>query len=256
MAEACERAWRIFATGLCFFCFGLGGIVLGLAFTLLALLLRDERRRTVARYVIRHTFRAFVGLMAGLGVLSYEIHGQNRLRGGGLLILANHPTLIDVVFLMSFVERADCIVKSALARNPFTRGPVQAAGFVFNDSGADLIDDCIHSVKAGNNLIIFPEGTRTPASGQLVLQRGAARVAIHGQVDITPVRITCSPMTLGKGEKWYRVPPRRAHFRIEVGDPIEIAPFVSAQAEPALAARQLTRHLTDYFSMELYSARA
>lgn len=252
MFERIDRLWRVAATGFCFFCFGVGGLLLGtIVFPLLALLLRNQQRRALwSKRVIHHAFRAFVGLMARLGVLSYEVHGLDRLERDGLLILANHPTLIDVVFLMAFVKRADCIVKGALARNPFTCGPVLAAGFVFNDSGTGLVEDCVHSVRTGNNLIIFPEGTRTPQTGQLHLQRGAARVALHGEVDITPVRIRCSPPTLSKGEKWYRVPHHRAHFHIEVCDTIQIARFLSDGDSPALAARHLTDYLTDFFSLE------
>jgi len=64
------------------------------------------------------------------------------------------------------------------------------------------------------------------------------------------VRIHCSPLTLAKGEKWYQVPARRAHFRIEIGEPIVVSPFIAAAPSPALAARRLNRHLTEYFSRE------
>lgn len=250
MAERLDMVWRVLATGLCFASFGLGSLVLGiLVFPLVPLLVRDpERRALVAKEVIHHAFRFFVGLMRRMGVLSYEVSGLSRLRPGGQLILANHPTLIDVVFLMAFIERADCIVKGALARNPFTRGPVRAAGYVFNDSGTGLVEDCVRSVQAGNNLIIFPEGTRSAPDRGMRLHRGAARVALHGEVDIVPVRIHCSPATLAKGGKWYRVPARRVHFQIEVGDPIPVAPFMAQDDHRALAARRLTAHLTDYFS--------
>jgi hypothetical protein len=80
------------------------------------------------------------------------------------------------------------------------------------------------------------------------LQRGAARVAVHGELDITPVRIRCTPSTLAKGEKWLQVPPRRPHFRIDVDETIAVLPFIAAAAHPALAARRLNEHLTEYFS--------
>lgn len=250
MFDFLNRCWRIWATGFCFVCFGVGCLVLGLlVFPMLGLLFcKTLHRERIAKYLIACSFRAFVGMMSGLGVISYEWQGRERLRGRGLLILANHPTLIDVVLLMAFVERADCIVKGALARNPFTRGPVRAAGFVFNDAGSELVNACVGSLGAGNNLIVFPEGTRTPPSGSILLQRGAAHIAVQGAHDITPVRIRCTPPTLGKGEKWYRVPHRRAHFRIEVCEPIKIAPFTADAAPAALAARSLTHHLTAYFS--------
>jgi 1-acyl-sn-glycerol-3-phosphate acyltransferase len=252
MRDQLDRAWRIVATGLCFATFGLGGLLLRLVvFPLVRLATPDRARRSVrVKAIIRATFRVFVSMMRHLGVLRLEVRGLEKLRREGLLIIANHPSLVDVVFLMSFVQRADCIVKSSLARNPFTRGPVVAANFICNDSGAGLVDDCVASVRRGNNLIIFPEGSRTPVGAPLPLQRGAANVAVRGAFDITPVRIRCHPPMLTKGVPWYRVPPQRGHFVIEVCDDIPIAPFLEARSQ-ALATRQLTDHLTEYFSKEI-----
>ena len=241
--------WRVFATGFSFVSFGIGGIVLRvLVVPLLNLLVWQRQRRTkFARGIIRFTFRSFVGLMRALGVLRYEIIGGHRLERSGLLILANHPTLIDTVFLMAFVKRADCIVKAGLWNNPFTRGPVRAAGYINNDQGADLIADCIASLSSGNNLIIFPEGTRTPSSGVISLKRGAANIAARGRYNMTPVVISCVPMTLGKGEKWWRVPARFAQFRIEVKEDIEIDQFIAHGASEVMAARHINEYLEHYF---------
>lgn len=252
LVDRLDRCWRICATGFCFATFGLGGLLIRvLVYPALQLAVWQRgRRAVVVREIIHQFFRTFVGLMAFVGVISYETRGLEKLRRRGLLVLANHPSLIDVVFLISFIERADCIVKGALVRNPFTRGPVTAAGFVCNDSGASLVEDCIASVKSGNNLIIFPEGTRSSVSGAMKLQRGAANVAVRGGIDITPVRIRCSPPVLTKGDKWYRVPAQRAHFIIEVCDDIPVDDFTSGRQSDALAARGLTSFLTEYFSLE------
>lgn len=258
MAETLSRIWRVMATGLCFLAFGLGGLLLGLlVFPLMRLLMPQQATRAVAaRKVIQAAFRGFIGMMRGLGVLSYEIHGRERLQRCGMLVLANHPSLIDVVFLMALVDNADCIVKAALARNPATWGPVTAAGFVFNDSGAGLLEGCQASLDAGSNLIIFPEGTRTPRTGDMLLQRGAANVAVRCGRDITPVCITVQPATLGKGEPWYQVPARKPHFVFRVESDIAVAPFQRQAASEALAARHLTDYLTTYFSMETRHASA
>jgi 1-acyl-sn-glycerol-3-phosphate acyltransferase len=249
-SSTANRLWRIAATGFCFSVFGLGGLVLRLVvFPLFVLVVRrPDRRSALARATIRHLFSLFVGLMCAVGVCSLEIVGRERLNRRGLLILATHPSLIDVVFLMSLVEHADCIVKGALERNPFTRGPVRAAGWVCNDSGPELIDDCIASLHAGNNLIIFPEGTRTPP-GQAIgkLQRGAANLAVRGGFAVTPVRIHNVPRMLAKGVPWWRVPPRAGHFRIEIGEDIAFDGLHADPGAQALAARrlndELTRHL-------------
>ncbi|WP_334179907.1 lysophospholipid acyltransferase family protein [Pseudoxanthomonas sp.] len=257
MIDRLARAWRVFGTGLSFLAFGVGGLFLGVVvLPVMLLVVRDEaRRRRWARGAVQASFAAHVELMRCLGLMTYEIRGRERLRRDGLLILANHPTLIDVVLLVSLLPNADCVVKSAVARNAFMKGPVRAAGYVANDDGAGLVEDCIAAVKAGGNLVIFPEGTRTRPGEPIKLQRGAANIAVRGALDITPVRITCSPLTLGKGEKWYRVPPVRFHMVIDVQEDLPIAPFLNGMegADPsaggeALAARRLTEHLANYFA--------
>jgi len=251
LAKACH-AWRVFATGLSFALFGIGGLLLRvLVFPLLALCVREPgARQRAARGTIRLSFRAFVGLMRGLGVLRYDVRGLDKLERQGQLILANHPTLIDTVFLIAFVPNADCIVKGALLNNPFTGGPVRAARYICNDRGPELVEDCIASLRAGGNLIIFPEGTRSPRGGSAELKRGAANVAVRGGRAVTPVVIRCEPPTLGKGEKWWHVPPRQAHFRIEVKDDIGVEAFRGGETSDVVAARRLTEYLQQFFMKE------
>lgn len=257
MIEVIDRSWRIVATGLSFALFGLGGVLLWLlVFPLLSACVRDRAARgCYARAIIRSCFARFIATMRALGVLTYEIRGAERLQRRGMLVLANHPTLIDVVFLVSLIADADCVVKSRLARNPFTRGAVRASGYICNDSGADLVEDCIAAVRSGKNLVIFPEGTRTPVQGALPLQRGAANIAVRGGFDVTPVVIRCEPPTLAKGQKWYRIPSRRFHILVEVGEDFAVAPFLDGTTK-ALAARKLTLYLTEFFDRERASARA
>jgi 1-acyl-sn-glycerol-3-phosphate acyltransferase len=252
MLDRIGHGWRVLATGLSFALFGLGGLLLRvLVFPLLSLCVRAPKARIrLSRGLIRLSFRFFVGIMRTLGVLRYEVSGLDKLDRRGLLILANHPTLIDTVFLIAFVRNADCIVKSGLWNNPFTRGPVRAAGYVCNDRGPELVEDCIASLRGGGNLIVFPEGTRTPRGGGIELKRGAANIAVRGARAVTPVRIGCEPPTLGKGDKWWRVPPRQASFRIAVGDDIAIERFTGPDVTDTVAARRLTEYLQRYFMEE------
>jgi 1-acyl-sn-glycerol-3-phosphate acyltransferase len=252
MLEALNRGWRVFATGFSFLLFGIGGLLLGvLVFPLLSLAVRRHARRvSAARSIIRFLFRFFVETMRTLGVLRYELRGFEKFERKGMLILANHPTLIDTVFLMAFVKDADCIVKSALWNNFFLGSVVRAAGYINNDQGPALVDACIGSMRAGNNLIIFPEGTRTPVGGPIEFKRGAANIAVRGAQPITPAVIHCEPPTLAKGGKWWQVPPRRVLLSISVREDIQLDQFSGAGSSDVMAARHLTQHLQDYFMKE------
>ncbi len=253
MLEQIDRAWRVLGTGLCFALFGLGGLVLRFtAFPLLWLLVRERTaRERHARGLIRWAMIVFVAVMRTLGVLDVEVIGAERLRRRGALVLANHPSLVDVVLLLALVEDAVCIVKGALSGNPFTRGPVLMAGYIRNSEGPQLVDDAVAALRAGSNLMIFPEGTRTPRSGELTLQRGAANIALRSGVDITPVVIHCRARFLTKDTPWWKVPAQKAQLRLEVGTDISVRPYSDRAAAAGRAARDLTRLLKDYFAKEL-----
>jgi len=253
MPDKIFYGWRLCATGFCFAVFGLGGVVLGFVFfPLLNLFVRNRERRIVlARSTVRLGFRFFVGLMHHLAVLRYEVVGRERLNRHGLLVLANHPSLIDTVFLMALIDHADCILKAPLQRNVFTRGAARAANYIFNDQGMALIDACAESLQHGSNLIVFPEGTRTPADGSIVLKRGAANIAVRARRNITPVLISCEPRTLGKGDKWWLIPARMARFTIRVGEDVDISRFGNESPGDAIAARRLTDFLQNYFTEEV-----
>ena len=124
------------------------------------------------------TFRAFMETMRVLGILTYRVEGAERLREPGRLIVANHPTLIDVVLLVSQMPEVDCIVKRGLWRNPFLRWPVSWAGYLPTAAGEELIEECSATLRRGHSLLVFPEGTRTVPGKPLRMQRGAAHIAL------------------------------------------------------------------------------
>lgn len=252
MARVLGRAWRVVATGLAFSLFGLGGVLLPpVAVPVIYLVSRDkEDRERRAKAFIHYTMRGFVEIMRGLGILTYSVDCPEDFNQPGRLILANHPTLIDVVFLLAFIKRADCVVKSSLWRNPFTRGPIRLAGYIANDDPEKVIEATVSSLERGNSLIIFPEGTRSTPGRALGFQRGAANIALRAGLPVTPVLIRCEPVTLTKNTPWYRVPPRRFHFAMAMQGEIEVRPFSEAD-NPSRAARRLTRYLQDYFTREL-----
>lgn len=245
-------AWRLIATALSFSLFGIGGVLLRvLVFPLLALLPGDAlTRRTRARAVVSKTFYLFVQFMYRSGVLTYEVEGIERLGRPGQLVIANHPSLIDVVVLIAFIRDTNCVVKQSLWDNPSMRGPIRAAGFISNSGSLDMLDEAAAALQAGQTLIVFPEGTRTKPGQNPEFHRGAAAIAIRGARIVTPVVISVTPTTLTKAEPWYSIPSRRFHFRLRVGEDIDPQQF-NALGPPPLASRKLNDSLHHHFIKEL-----
>jgi 1-acyl-sn-glycerol-3-phosphate acyltransferase len=246
---------RLAGTGLSFALFGLGGVCIGcLAFPFVCLLnpTRSKRQRS-ARWLIHKSFALHLATMKQLGVLDYQISGLERLQGSsGELIVANHPTLIDVVFLISRLPQADCIVKASLWNNPFTRGPVRAADYLLNDGSPELVEKCAARLISGTSLVIFPEGTRTEQNSRLnEFQRGAANIAARSGAPCRPVVIRCSPSTLTKNEKWYHIPPRRFLLSMEVGEVLPVKTIIEQSGSLPIAARRINTMLYGFFAARL-----
>lgn len=236
--------WRLFATGLSFFNFGLGGLFIRFFIVpfLFVLPINKQNKTRIGRYCIHNGFRLFIWQMKTLGVLSYEVHGLEKIQPGELII-ANHPSLIDVVFLLSFIKDTNCIVRNGLFINPFTSAPLRCAGYIPNIDAEQLVRDCAASLVSGDGLLIFPEGTRTVPGKKPKFQRGAANIAIASNAKVRPVEIKCSEVTLTKGEKWYHIPNRRPHWTFVVGNEL-----VLPDCEPSpKAARQITQLFYNYF---------
>ncbi|WP_373872705.1 lysophospholipid acyltransferase family protein [Citrobacter farmeri] len=242
-----NRLWRIAMTGFCFALFGLGGLLLSVVwFNILLVFVWDNaRRRRIARRSIAASFRLFLTVTRVLGVLDYQMKGVDILRQErGCLVVANHPTLIDYVLLASVMPETDCLVKSALLKNPFLSGVVRAADYLVNSQADALLPASQQRLAQGDTILIFPEGTRTRPGETMTLQRGAANIAVRCGSDIRVVTIHCSQRMLDKESKWYQVPPTKPLFTVEVRERVKIDHFYDANLqEPALAARQLNRHL-------------
>lgn len=257
LGRTLDRGWRLVGTGLSFAVFGIGGVILGLvAVVVLRLIIRDRGRRArVARRMVSRTFRGFVLFMSTVGVLRWSVEGAAHWkRSQGCLVVANHPTLIDVVFLLGLFEGADCVVKAGVITNPFWSMLVRTADYISNEDLGALMAETAARLRAGRTIILFPEGTRTVPGKPLAFGPLAGLIAVRTGCELLPVVITCTPPTLYKHLPWYRIPERRVDLRLRLLPTWPVALAEGAGTEQRRAARALTRELEAFFGRELGSA--
>lgn len=250
MGKWLDRTWRTLATGFCFaFFFGAAFAQSLLVFPLYSLWLGNspEKPRKIRR-LQQIIFAGFVRLMEVLGLIRVTFHNRALLqRSSGCLVIANHPTLIDVVILFAHLPEANCVVKGALWHNRFVRGVMRSGRFISNDSAEELLRGCQESLANGEAVLIFPEGSRTTPGEPVRFKRGVANVAVRTQAPLLTVFITCKPLTLIKGEKWYQIPPSRAHIDVYLQEVLEPQALVDDLSDKPRAARLLTDRLERYF---------
>jgi 1-acyl-sn-glycerol-3-phosphate acyltransferase len=255
--SAASRAAHMAGSGLLFAVFGLlsiglFGVVLPIR---LALSGNQPQRDLLAQRMVHRALRFYLRMGKWLDVFVVETRHAERLLQGPALVVANHPTLIDILLLLAHMPQADCVVKRAAWRNPFLRPVVSAAAYVPNDDAEGLIASCRERLAAGRNVILFPEGTRSPAIGLQPFRRGAAHIALSSGCRVVPVLLRCDPPSLKKDRPWYALPDELMRFRLEVDPPLSFAGEFG-DVPRGLAARRVTERLREHFERRLGDERA
>ena len=108
-----------------------------------------------------------------------------------------------------------------------------------NDSPGRLLEEAGRFLSEGVNVVVFPEGSRTPIGGELrPFQRGAAQMAARAHAPVLPVTIDFDPPVLAKGQAWHDLGARTIVVRLRVHDAIE--PDSLSGATPHAVAVALT----------------
>jgi 1-acyl-sn-glycerol-3-phosphate acyltransferase len=211
------------------------------------LVVRDRREREVwMQRTVHRAARVYLRFIDRLETLKVVGYGVDRLREvGPHLVVANHPTLVDAVVLLALMPQADCIVSKERANNILLRGLIRSCGYLRNDGGIAIVDECADRLRAGRSLLVFPEGTRSPKHGLRRLHRGAAHIALRAPCDLLPVTITCNPPMLGKEGKWYDLADRASRMTVVVREPIATRSVLDSGVAFPVAARRLTSQLRE-----------
>lgn len=251
MRRELNRLWRLFGTAVAFAMLGgVGFVTAWTAYPVAIALARDsddKQRRIQA--IVHRLFGFYIDFICWMGVIDVDIEGAEHLRRiEGKVVIANHPSLLDIVLLMALIPRATCIVKRALVDNPFLGPGIRGAGYLANDLDSEtLIAACDATLKAGNNFIIFPEGTRSAPGQPFRAKRGFAHIAVLTRSDLQLVDIRANPLILGKNQPWHRIPDSRPKFRVQAGETLDIDRFLGYRYQ-SVSARRLTAYVEQYFA--------
>ncbi|MBX9705905.1 MAG: 1-acyl-sn-glycerol-3-phosphate acyltransferase [Gammaproteobacteria bacterium] len=241
-----RKVWNIIAIRFCFLLFGLGGIVVGLVIAPIVrwCTFNREKKDLNVQYAISIAFRLLLFAIETFRIAKFSFKNFERLNSDkGCLIIANHPTFIDYVVIVSQLKHCYTMTKGAVAKNFFMRWTTGNAGYVSNAEAEQVLPKIEAVLGKGQNLLIFPEGTRTTMGQPIKLQRGVANLALRLGADIRILHINCAPFFLTKEDKWYNPPGAKVQFTVEVGELVAIQPWLPKDNMYAIPARRLTEYL-------------
>jgi 1-acyl-sn-glycerol-3-phosphate acyltransferase len=219
------KALRIVLTGSAFLLFAVGALYISwVVVPLIAFRHRGDPQAKArrCRRAVSRALRFHVDYMRFCRLISYDPRPiEKQLPEGAFVLVANHPTLIDAVLLLAAHPAICCVAKGELFRSPFV-GPSlrEAAHINAGDgnagAGAAVALGAMERLEAGDPVLIFPEGTRSPERRIGRFKSGAFSIASWAAVPLVPVLIRASPPSLMRGMHWYTVPDASVRFDVSV----------------------------------------
>ena len=188
------RALRALAFNLFFILLTLALGLAGLAVRLAA----PARAFSLARTWIRLT----VAGLRVIGGIRIVISGRENLPAGAAVIASQHQAGIDTLLWFTLVPRPSYIMKQELRRLPLVGPLLEPAGMIPVDrrAGAAALRDMIRradvALAQGQQIVIFPQGTRLLPGARGRLQPGIVALAARGAPTL--------PVTTDSGHAWGR----------------------------------------------------
>lgn len=115
--------------------------------------------------------------------------------------VANHVSAMDGIFIWTQINNLAVMAKAELFKNRLVAKVLKANGVFPIERGKKDFKHVYHAVKvikAGNSLLIFPEGTRNARQRGINPKNGATYIALATNVDIIPLHITEKIKLFGK----------------------------------------------------------
>ncbi len=183
-------------------------------------ILGERVGRRVGRAGIAYGYRLFWTSASATGIIRLEASDLDRLRSepDGLIITANHPSLLDGLMIAARLPRSCCIMKASLMRNPFLGAGARLARYICNDQPIAMVKGAVADLRSGGQLIIFPEGTRTVGGPLNSFQPGMTLIAKLAAAPVQTVFIETRSPYLSKGWPIWRKPPLPIVFHVRLGE--------------------------------------
>ncbi len=151
-----------------------------------------------------------------------EVIGTDKLPKGNVLYVGNHQGYYDIPLLLGYLPKPKAFVaKIELAKIPALSMWMRRMGCLFLDRGnlkqsLKVILSGIEQLKAGETLVIFPEGTRSKSYDVGEFKKGSLKLGIKAGVPIVPITIMGSYEMFEEKNQF-----QKRHVKIIIHDPID-----------------------------------
>jgi 1-acyl-sn-glycerol-3-phosphate acyltransferase len=161
----------------------------------------------------------------------------------GSIVVANHPSILDALCFFWKLPGIGCVVGTNPRGNPLLSHPARRADFVPHDPALRMLKEGRRRLARGENILLFPEGTRTTHGALNGFHAGPALLAVKSGAPVRTVFIECNSMYLGKGYSFFDRSPGPIEFRFSTGEDL--------RPRSGESARDFARRMEDFYRARL-----
>ncbi len=154
-----------------------------------------------------------------------SVEGFERLDAArSYVFVSNHASMFDIpTVVVALKGRVNIVFKKELTRVPIWGWALRYGHFIMIDrsnarEALQSIERAAESIRKGNSVILFPEGTRTKDGKLQPFKRGAFALAVKSGVPVVPLTINGTFKIMPKGS--LNIKP--ADISVVINDPLTI----------------------------------
>ncbi|MBV9880656.1 MAG: 1-acyl-sn-glycerol-3-phosphate acyltransferase, partial [Gemmatirosa sp.] len=138
------------------------------------------------------------------------VHGAERLADGDAhIFVSNHVSWYDVLALGAVLPRYSFVAKAEIFRVPLFGPAARAVGTIpiqrdNRKAAFQSYEEAGERIRAGRNVIVYPEGTRGSSYALRPFKKGPFVLAIAAGVPIIPTIVHGTIEALPRGSLWLR----------------------------------------------------
>jgi 1-acyl-sn-glycerol-3-phosphate acyltransferase len=140
--------------------------------------------------------------------ITIAVRGAENISQGAALYACKHQSVMETALMFLFIHRPAIILKKELSYIPLVKYLIEGAGHICvnRQAGAKarqhIVTEAKKRLKNNQQVLIFPEGTRSAVNSAPRYKRGIYGIYHHTQ-------IACTPIALNTGLFW----PRHSFLR-------------------------------------------
>ena len=197
----------------------------GTSLVLLFSIFGSEEQKTIKFQKAAHIWAKFMVWVSRIPVTASGL--ENLPENEPLILASNHQGAADILILLSCIPlRFTFIVKKELFSVPIFGWYLKKAGYVGVDRGTKrgavtLFIEASKRLKAGDHILVFPEGARSPDGKLHEFKRGSLLLAFKSKVRVVPIAISGS----------FEIMPIKTHFinpfpvKVKIAKPMDLGKY-------------------------------